>query len=214
MFGGGGVRKGWIAYLLPIRRILNDSNGGSRISPRRGAPTPGGRQHTILPNFPKNCMKVKEFGPPRGDTRVPRVPLRSATGLSYSWIGGKECLQMVKLLKFRIKTCTKVEWCVILIRYRPNLLGGWWVILPYGRSRVHNGVGRFTYSGCSSPLPEIEVYCKCSSDACIDADAPNQSSTLSVDRPLLLISAARVGLGFQTLWLPSIITGRNEIGPR
>ena len=28
-----------------------------------GANTPGGRQHTILPNFPKNCMKLKEFGP-------------------------------------------------------------------------------------------------------------------------------------------------------
>ena len=22
----------------------------------------GGRQHTILPNFPKNCLKLKEFG--------------------------------------------------------------------------------------------------------------------------------------------------------
>ena len=179
-----------------------------------GFPRGGGASIQFCQNFPKTAWKWKNLGP-RGGTRVPRVPLRSATGLSYSWIGGKECLQMVKLLKFRIKTCTKVEWCVILIRYRPNLLGGgWWVILPYGRSRVHNGVGRFTYSGCSSPLPEIEVYCKCSSDACIDADAPNQSSTLSVDRPLLLISAARVGLGFQTLWLPSIITGRNEVGPR
>ena len=26
----------------------------------------GGSQHTILPNFPKNCMKLKEFGPPGG----------------------------------------------------------------------------------------------------------------------------------------------------
>ena len=35
--------------------------------PEEGAPTPqggGGRQHTILPKFPKNCMKLKEFGPP------------------------------------------------------------------------------------------------------------------------------------------------------
>ena len=30
-------------------------SGGSRISPRRG------RQHKILPKFPKNCMKLKEF---------------------------------------------------------------------------------------------------------------------------------------------------------
>ena len=32
-----------------------------------GTPTlRGGRQHTILPNFPKNCMKLKEFGPRGG----------------------------------------------------------------------------------------------------------------------------------------------------
>ena len=37
--------------------------------PRGGAPTLGGggggapTQHTILPNFPQNCMKLKEFGP-------------------------------------------------------------------------------------------------------------------------------------------------------
>ena len=26
----------------------------------------GAAKHTILPNFPKNCMKLKEFGPPAG----------------------------------------------------------------------------------------------------------------------------------------------------
>ena len=31
-----------------------------------GANSPRGRQHTILPNFPKNCMKLKEFGPEGG----------------------------------------------------------------------------------------------------------------------------------------------------
>ena len=31
--------------------------------PDEGVPTPqGGHQHTILPKFPKNCMKLKEFG--------------------------------------------------------------------------------------------------------------------------------------------------------
>ena len=36
-----------------------------------GANSPGGRQHTILPYFPKNCMKLKEFGPPgRGCTSL------------------------------------------------------------------------------------------------------------------------------------------------
>ena len=34
--------------------------------PQGGGANPGGRggcQHTILPKFPKNCMKLKEFGP-------------------------------------------------------------------------------------------------------------------------------------------------------
>ena len=34
-----------------------------------GANSPGGRQHTILPNFPKNCMKLKEFGSRGGGRR-------------------------------------------------------------------------------------------------------------------------------------------------
>ena len=34
-----------------------------------GANSPGGCQHTISPKFPKNCMKLKEFGPPCGETR-------------------------------------------------------------------------------------------------------------------------------------------------
>ena len=37
-----------------------------------GAPAPhGGRQCTILPNFPKNFMKLKEFGPPGGASLGP-----------------------------------------------------------------------------------------------------------------------------------------------
>ena len=36
--------------------------------PEVGAPTlrGGGRQHTNLSKFPKNCMKLKEFGPGGG----------------------------------------------------------------------------------------------------------------------------------------------------
>ena len=51
-----------------------------------GAPTPqGGRQHTILLNFPKNCMKLKEFGPPEGGRRVSLAPpLRSATAYVHT----------------------------------------------------------------------------------------------------------------------------------
>ena len=41
--------------------------------PEEGAPTlGGGRQHTILPNFPKKCMKLKEFGPPGGGGARPK----------------------------------------------------------------------------------------------------------------------------------------------
>ena len=41
-----------------------------------GANSPGGgRQHTNLPNFPKTCMKLKEFGLGEGGGRVPRPPL-------------------------------------------------------------------------------------------------------------------------------------------
>ena len=54
--------------------------------PEEGAPTPqGGRQHTNLSNFPKNCMKLKEFGPP-GGARVPCAPLRSATAMDICLI--------------------------------------------------------------------------------------------------------------------------------
>ena len=54
------------------------SSGGSRISPRKGRQLSGGCQHTIFPNFPKNCMKWKEFGPPGG--RASKIlPCRSAT---------------------------------------------------------------------------------------------------------------------------------------
>ena len=38
----------------------------------------GPNLHTILPNFPKNCMKLKAFGP--GGGARPSCPLRSANG--------------------------------------------------------------------------------------------------------------------------------------
>ena len=82
IFMRGGIFGG-LRPLIPSVRGLGDqlvfevgmditSSGGSRISPRRGRQLPGGRggrQHTILPKFPKNCMKLKEFGPRGGGTR-------------------------------------------------------------------------------------------------------------------------------------------------
>ena len=43
-----------------------------------GANSPGGCQHVILPNFPKNCMKLKEFGP-RGGGRASKILLCRST---------------------------------------------------------------------------------------------------------------------------------------
>ena len=44
-----------------------------------GANPPGGRQHMILPNIPKNCMKLRKFwaveGARRGRPRPPDPPL-------------------------------------------------------------------------------------------------------------------------------------------
>ena len=54
-----------IIFQICSRAGIALKSGGSRISQREGAQTPwggGGRQHTILPNFPENCMKLKEFG--------------------------------------------------------------------------------------------------------------------------------------------------------
>ena len=52
--------------------------------PWGGAPTPQGeRQHTILPNFPKNCMKSKEFGHP-GGVHALHAPPKSATEYLHS----------------------------------------------------------------------------------------------------------------------------------
>ena len=50
---------------------VNGSSCGSRISPRWGCQPSRGHQHTILPNFPKNCLKLtlKKFGSGRGSTR-------------------------------------------------------------------------------------------------------------------------------------------------
>ena len=58
------------------------SRGGDANSPG------GGGQHTILPNFPKNCMKLKEFGPPgEGGGRASKILLcRSATDLDVNFV--------------------------------------------------------------------------------------------------------------------------------
>ena len=61
-----------ITFTWLLQRQIQDFPGGGANSPG------GGRQHTILPNFPKNCMKLKEFGCP-GGARAPCAPPKSAT---------------------------------------------------------------------------------------------------------------------------------------
>ena len=52
--------------LINIYRDLHNFSGGFRIFPRWGRQLSGkgGGQNTILPKFPKNCMKLKELDPP------------------------------------------------------------------------------------------------------------------------------------------------------
>ena len=50
-------------------RIQDFPKGGGR-EPSKG----GGREHTFLPNSPKNCMKLKEFGRRGGGACVPHAP--------------------------------------------------------------------------------------------------------------------------------------------
>ena len=65
--------------------------------PEEGAPTPrGARQHTILPKFPKNHMKLKEFGPRGGGARPLSPPLDPPLGYATS-------LYLVMVSKYKIK---------------------------------------------------------------------------------------------------------------
>ena len=71
-------------FLVKIAVTVADSG-----FPRGGAPTVWGRQHMILPNFPKNCMKLKE-SEPRGASLAP--PLDPPSWLtSNNIITDKRC---------------------------------------------------------------------------------------------------------------------------
>ena len=72
--GGGG---GWGAPIAGFgaKTIMSVTDPG--FPPGGGVNPPGGRAHTILPNSPKNCMELKEYGCPGG--LRPSRPLRSAT---------------------------------------------------------------------------------------------------------------------------------------
>ena len=59
--------------------LTNTQSSDDPRFPQGESPTPQGRhQHTILPNFPENCMKSKDSGQPMGEASL-RQPL-SANG--------------------------------------------------------------------------------------------------------------------------------------
>ena len=65
-----GVKDKYSIKSHPPPLFLLLYSGGSRISPRRGRQLPRGGAPTYdFANFPKNCMKLKEFGPPGGRAR-------------------------------------------------------------------------------------------------------------------------------------------------
>ena len=68
--------------LFKLVYVSNPYRGGSRIPRSRG------RQHMILPNFAKNCMKVRKFWAVVG-ARTVGAPTKSATALvlvSGGWL--------------------------------------------------------------------------------------------------------------------------------
>ena len=92
MCHGGEIPARCLCVVPHGRDIVTEVlSGGSRISRRWGRQlSREGRQHTILPNFPKNCMKLKESGPPGGacDPRAPLDPplVFSLLSVSYWWL--------------------------------------------------------------------------------------------------------------------------------
>ena len=53
--------KGNKGYVYGYLINTSELRGGSRIPRRRGRQPSRGRQHMILPNFVKNCMKLRKF---------------------------------------------------------------------------------------------------------------------------------------------------------
>ena len=84
-----------------------------------GTQTSGGtRQHMILPNFPKNCMKFKEFGFGGGGRHVSKILLtRSTTNTNRLLLyENKEicCKHFDHSFYFKLCTITKNRICKLL----------------------------------------------------------------------------------------------------
>ena len=60
------VCNGFKITFVSEKHVVEDAVADPGFPRGGGANFPGGCQHMILPNFIKNCMKLKEFGPPEG----------------------------------------------------------------------------------------------------------------------------------------------------
>ena len=77
-----GISHSDMTKFIYYQKLANTLTGGSSIPGRSGCQPWGrgaGHQHTILPNFPKNYMKLRTFWAVGGV-----CPLRSATGIDIN----------------------------------------------------------------------------------------------------------------------------------
>ena len=77
----GGVEGTYMKTHTHIHTHFEQINDQNLATPQRGC------QHMILLNFPKNCMKLKEFGRPRGGSASlvpppPSPPIRQCTPIA------------------------------------------------------------------------------------------------------------------------------------
>ena len=112
-----------------------------------GANSPGGRQHTNLPNFPKNCMKLKIWMP-GGGGRPSWPPLESAlhnvsyalncqTNLTYYWnnTDGTSQLGIWRIIH-RYINFLMVDVCFYVL-LRPHPLSPWFLEMYVWYERVY-----------------------------------------------------------------------------
>ena len=71
-------------FLLPIEWKYQDS-GGSRIPRRRGRTPSSGRQHTLLPNFPKKLHEIEKILDPPSESENKNMSASAGSRTSTAW---------------------------------------------------------------------------------------------------------------------------------
>ena len=109
--------------MLNIHPMWMHYSGGSKIFQRRGRQSPRWEPNLLFgQKFPKNCMKMKEFGPRGGGVRPWRpTPLRSANALWAECIFNAENLgNNILLLSISSFTLRKVQKIRVISRGSEN----------------------------------------------------------------------------------------------